>query len=89
MLIRFLILAAAILAFIISIYLKKSFPLLAAALKKDISSDFFDSFSRLFLIFGVLGIVTAIINLFYLSLVYIIFLLMLAAVFGISFSKKI
>ncbi|MBP1045213.1 hypothetical protein I6N96_02905 [Enterococcus sp. BWM-S5] len=89
MAIQLLIFAAALLSIFVSFYIKKSFPKLASAFNKEIPADYFHSFSRLFLIIGLIGIPVAVFNHFYFSLLYIMILMILSTIFGLSFAKKI
>lgn len=87
--IQILIILAALLAIFVSVYIRKSFPQMAKAFSKEIPTDFFQSFSRLFLILGLIGIPVALFDQFYFSLLYILLLMILSAVFGLAFAKKI
>lgn len=87
--IQVLIFAAALLAIFVSFYIRKSFPQLAKAFSKEIPNDFFQSFSRSFLVVGIIGLPVAILDQFYFSLLYILLLMILSAVFGLAFAKKI
>lgn len=89
MLIQILIIAVALISIFIGIYIKKSSSVLSALLQKDIPADFFQRYSQLFFILGGVGIIVALFNKLYLSLGYIVILLILSAVFGLALSKKI
>lgn len=89
MAIQLLIFVTALLAIFVGLYIKKSFPKIAKAFNKEIPADFFQSYSRLFLISGIIGFPIAFLGSFYFSLAYILLLLILSTIFGLSFAKKI
>ncbi|MBL1223970.1 hypothetical protein [Enterococcus sp. BWR-S5] len=89
MVIQLLIFIAALLAIFVGLYIKRKFPQLMKGFSKEIPADFFNRYSRSFLILGIIGIPIAILGQFYLSFIYILLLLVLSTVFGLTFAKKI
>lgn len=87
--ISFLFIVIAVVLFLLSyLLLKKTSPFLSLLENSQDNTKFLQTFGILFIILGALAILVSFANSRYSAILYLVFLLVISAVFGLLFSQK-